>query len=96
MKTSIVILSLLTLLIPTTMFATVLTSNPTEKEPSDLASVILNFFSDVDEQNWDRVAEAMTDSVYINYTELGGAQGFFTPDEILTTWKSMLRVISGW
>ncbi|MCG8373466.1 MAG: nuclear transport factor 2 family protein [Balneolales bacterium] len=90
MKTSIVILSLLTLLIPTTMFATVLTSTPTEKEPSDLASVILNFFSDVDEQNWDRVAEAMTDSVYINYTELGGARGFFTPDEILTTWKSFL------
>lgn len=72
------------------MFATVFTSNTDESKPSELESIILKFFSDVDEQKWDDVAAAMTESVSINYTELGGEQGFFTPDEILSTWKSFL------
>ncbi|MEL7122949.1 MAG: nuclear transport factor 2 family protein [Bacteroidota bacterium] len=55
-----------------------------------IQDLINTFFKQVDQRNWSEVKSKMTDSVYTDYTALGGQAGFFSPNEILTGWKGML------
>ena len=65
--------------------------NPTlSKETKAVGELITSFYSNVDEREWDAVKEQMTDSVYVDYTALGGASGFQTPEEILSGWEGLL------
>ncbi len=52
--------------------------------------LIHTLFEGVDEHNWDAVKSTMADSVYTDYSALGGQPGFATPDEILKGWKTLL------
>lgn len=62
----------------------------TEIEKEQIQSLITKLFNGVDERNWEAVQQTMADSVYTDYTALGGDAGFKTPDEILTGWKALL------
>ncbi|WKN43913.1 nuclear transport factor 2 family protein [Tunicatimonas pelagia] len=62
----------------------------TSKEQKEIQQLITSFFNNVDERNWNEVAAKMSDSVYTDYTALGGDAGFKTPNEILTGWKAIL------
>ncbi len=59
-------------------------------EKAQIDAVINSLFSGVDEHDWETVKQTMADSVYTDYTALGGDSGFKTPDEILTGWKALL------
>lgn len=59
-------------------------------EKEQIQSLITKLFTSVDERNWEAVQQTMADSVYTDYTALGGDAGFKTPDEILTGWKALL------
>ena len=60
------------------------------KEETRIQDLLTSFFRNVDNRNWEDVAEMMTDSVYTDYTSLGGDAGFKSPEEILSGWKSLL------
>ena len=47
-------------------------------------------FSSTDLRDWNSVTGTMTDSVYVDYSALGGASGFKTPEEIVTDWQQLL------
>lgn len=47
-------------------------------------------FAAVDERAWIEVSNTMADSVYTDYTALGGEAGFNTPEAIITNWKALL------
>ena len=53
-------------------------------------SLITNLFRAADERRWAAVRGAMADSVYIDYSGLGGAPGFQTPAEIVGGWEQLL------
>ncbi len=59
-------------------------------EKEQIQSLITKLFSSVDERDWEVVKQTMADSVYTDYTALGGDAGFKTPDEILSGWKALL------
>ncbi|BFP40853.1 hypothetical protein FGF1_16980 [Flavobacteriaceae bacterium GF1] len=59
-------------------------------ETSQIDAVINTLFNGVDQRDWEVVKKTMADSVYTDYTALGGDSGFKTPDEILTGWKALL------
>ncbi|GAA4271238.1 nuclear transport factor 2 family protein [Aquimarina gracilis] len=64
--------------------------NSTEKERKEINQLIQTLFNEVDNRNWEEVKSTMADSVYTDYTALGGDDGFKSPDEILTGWKALL------
>ncbi len=66
------------------------TETKTEQDQKQIQELLTSFFSEVDNRNWNEVASKMTDSVYTDYTALGGDASFKSPDEILTGWKAML------
>lgn len=68
--------------------ATMKSENGVERQK--IETVINALFNGVDERNWEAVKRTMADSVYTDYTVLGGDAGFKTPDEILAGWKALL------
>ncbi len=64
--------------------------NSEEKERKEINNLIHTLFDEVDTRNWEKVKNTMADSVYTDYTALGGDAGFKSPDEILTGWKALL------
>ncbi len=66
------------------------TETKTAQEQKLIQELLTSFFSEVDNRNWNEVTLKMADSVYTDYTALGGDAGFKSPDEILTGWKAML------
>ncbi|UJH68834.1 alpha/beta fold hydrolase [Allomuricauda sp. SCSIO 65647] len=61
-----------------------------EQEQKAIKGVLLQLFSATDNRNWDGVKATMNDSVYADYSALGGEAAFKTPDEILNGWKQLL------
>ncbi len=61
-----------------------------ETEREAIKTSILKLFRETDNRNWDAVKETMADSVYVNYTALGGDEGFKTPNEIIDGWRQLL------
>ena len=59
-------------------------------EKSKIQKVAETLFTETDNQNWEAVKAIMTDSVYIDYTSLGGQADFKTPDTIIEEWKQLL------
>ncbi len=64
--------------------------NSIEKDQKEINHLIHTLFDEVDTRNWEKVKNTMADSVYTDYTALGGDAGFKSPDEILTGWKALL------
>ncbi|MEM8508689.1 MAG: nuclear transport factor 2 family protein [Bacteroidota bacterium] len=62
----------------------------TESAEKQIDKVIHALFTSVDQRNWEAVKQTMTDSVYTDYTALGGDSGFKTPSEILEGWEALL------
>ncbi len=62
----------------------------TESAEKQIKSVIHTLFHSVDQRNWEAVRQTMADSVYTDYTALGGDSGFKTPSEILEGWEALL------
>ncbi len=71
----------------TAMTTVTTTTNSAEKR---IDSTITTLFNSVDQRNWEAVKQTMADSVYTDYTALGGDSGFKTPDEIINGWKALL------
>lgn len=61
-----------------------------EQEQNAIKKVVLKLFEATDNRDWNAVKETMADSVYTDYTALGGDAAFKTPDEILKGWKQLL------
>ncbi|MEM9680789.1 MAG: alpha/beta fold hydrolase, partial [Bacteroidota bacterium] len=62
----------------------------TEQDTKAINALIDTLFGGVDNHDWDAVKRTMADSVYTDYSALGGQPGFATPDEILKGWKALL------
>ena len=69
---------------------TTLEQETTEIEKQQIHALINTLFTAVDTRAWEAVKETMADSVYTDYSALGGAMGFKTPSEILSDWKTLL------
>ncbi|MEO0572474.1 MAG: nuclear transport factor 2 family protein [Bacteroidota bacterium] len=61
-----------------------------EQEQTAIKEVVLQLFEATDNRDWEAVKETMADSVYTDYTALGGDAAFKTPNEILAGWKQLL------
>ena len=72
--------------------ATMLTHSKTEttKDQEAIAVLTTALFAQTDNRNWEAVKNTMADSVYVDYTALGGDSGFKTPDEIVNGWQALL------
>ncbi|MEM7549803.1 MAG: nuclear transport factor 2 family protein [Bacteroidota bacterium] len=92
-QVTIAILSVLSLIWLFIIFSTVqLHAKPTtgEKDKESIIQLINKLYSSVDQLKWDEAMDVMADSVYVNYSALGGESGFQTPNEIITSWKALL------
>lgn len=69
---------------------TITTEVKTAQEKREIQQLLISFFGEVDNRNWDEVSSKMTDSVYTDYTALGGEAGFQSPKEIVNGWKALL------
>ncbi|MEM9340495.1 MAG: nuclear transport factor 2 family protein [Bacteroidota bacterium] len=67
---------------------TVSTGSVTDQ--SEIISLMKTLFNETDNRNWEAVKQTMADTVYVDYTALGGDAGFKTPDEIVSGWQSLL------
>ena len=72
--------------------ATMLTldKKETDKEKEAIQQLAITLFAQTDNRNWEAVKNTMADSVYVDYTALGGDSGFKTPDEIVGGWQTLL------
>ncbi|MEM9981959.1 MAG: alpha/beta fold hydrolase [Bacteroidota bacterium] len=62
----------------------------TNDDQAAVRQVIATLFQAVDNRQWATVKNTLADSVYTDYSALGGQVGFFTPDEILQGWQAVL------
>lgn len=71
---------------------TMLTPDKTEsnKDHEAIEALATTLFVQTDNRNWEAVKNTMADSVYVDYTVLGGDSGFKTPDEIVHGWQALL------
>ncbi len=58
-----------------------------KKAVQDVAETL---FKEVDNRAWEKVINTMADSVYTDYTALGGDAGFKSPQTIVEGWQSLL------
>ncbi len=70
--------------------AMTITQTATTVAAQKIDTVINTLFGAVDQRDWEAVKQTMADSVYTDYTALGGDSGFKTPDEILAGWTALL------
>ncbi len=59
-------------------------------EQTAIASLINTLFTATDERDWAAVKGTMADSVYTDYTALGGQAGFQSPEAIVEGWQALL------
>ena len=59
-------------------------------ETDKVQAIIETLFTSVDKRDWSSVAGTMADSVYTDYSALGGDAGFKSPEEILNAWRGLL------
>ena len=57
---------------------------------TEIISLMETLFNETDNRNWESVKRTMADSVYVDYTALGGDAGSKTPDEIVSGWQALL------
>lgn len=57
---------------------------------TEIISLMETLFNETDNRNWESVKLTMADSVYVDYTALGGDAGSKTPDEIVSGWQALL------
>ncbi len=62
----------------------------TNKEEQAIKLVINTLFKETDHRNWKAVKATFSDTVYVDYTSLGGDAGFKTPEDIINGWKLIL------
>ncbi|WP_430905798.1 nuclear transport factor 2 family protein [Maribacter sp. 2-571] len=68
----------------------ILKTPKTAAEQATVIKVLETLFAETDNRNWDVVTGLMSDSVYIDYSGLGGAPGFSTPQAIVNGWQKLL------
>ena len=61
-----------------------------EKDRAEIQSLVETLFSETDNRNWEAVMNTMADSVYTDYTALGGDAGFKSPKTIVDGWQQLL------
>ncbi|QCW99423.1 hypothetical protein FGM00_04610 [Aggregatimonas sangjinii] len=61
-----------------------------DTEQKAIRAVAKTLFEATDNRDWNAVKETMTDSVYVDYTSLGGDAGFKSPDDIVGGWQQVL------
>ncbi|TAI47363.1 alpha/beta fold hydrolase [Flagellimonas allohymeniacidonis] len=61
-----------------------------ENGKKEIQSLMETLFSETDNRNWEAVMNTMADSVYTDYTALGGDSGFKTPKIIVDGWQQLL------
>jgi hypothetical protein len=61
-----------------------------DPDQAAIEKVLQTMFTAVDQRDWATVKSTMADSVYINYSALGGEQAFKQPNEIIASWKGLL------
>ena len=66
------------------------TEQSTEKETKAIEQLVSTLFRETDNRNWNAVKATMTDSVYVDYTALGGEAGFKTPENLVGGWELLL------
>ncbi|MEM6524542.1 MAG: hypothetical protein AAGF85_12905 [Bacteroidota bacterium] len=64
-------------------------------DQTEIISLMKTLFNETDNHNWESVKQTMADSVYVDYTALGGDAGFKTPNEIVSGWQSLLPGFEG-
>lgn len=69
---------------------TTMKANDVSTDKSDIQELAKTLFKETDNRNWNAVKQTMADSVYTDYTALGGEAGFKTPDEIVGGWEQLL------
>ncbi len=74
----------------TTTAMNTLELNAVTQERETIQNVAETLFKETDKRNWNAVQAIMTDSVYVDYTSLGGDAGFKTPETIVTGWQQVL------
>ncbi|MBP2833090.1 nuclear transport factor 2 family protein [Aquimarina sp. U1-2] len=62
----------------------------TKEAKKEIRNVAEKLFDAVDNRDWNTAKAVMADSVYIDYSALGGASGFQKPDAIVSGWKTLL------
>ena len=70
-----------------------LTPPPMTTPSTDAAAVealITELFQATDDRRWDNVRATMADSVYVDYSALGGEPGLQTPQQIVGGWEQLL------
>ncbi|WP_299519225.1 nuclear transport factor 2 family protein [Winogradskyella sp.] len=72
----------------TTMKTTVINQEEIDKE--NILLLTSTLFTATDNRNWEKVISTMADSVYVDYTSLGGDSGFKTSNEIVSGWQKIL------
>ncbi|MGB5820169.1 MAG: alpha/beta fold hydrolase [Saonia sp.] len=66
------------------------TINKTDQARKEVRQLAETLFKAADNRNWEAAKETMTDSVYVNYTALGGEAGFKSPETIVGGWEQLL------
>ena len=61
-----------------------------EKDRANIQSLMETLFTQTDNRNWEAVMNTMADSVYTDYSALGGDAGFKTPKTIVDGWQLLL------
>ena len=62
----------------------------TAPDADAVQTTLTELFQAADDRRWAAVRNAMADSVYIDYSDLGGEPGFQTPAEIVGGWETLL------
>ena len=65
-------------------------SAPATTAQAQIKAVATELFNATDRRDWPAVMGTMADSVYVDYTALGGAAGFQSPQEIVGGWQQLL------
>ncbi|MEO1010485.1 MAG: nuclear transport factor 2 family protein [Bacteroidota bacterium] len=61
-----------------------------DKENQAILQLATNLFKETDSRNWKAVKALMTDSIYVDYTALGGEAQFTTPKDLVSGWEQLL------
>ena len=58
----------------------------TDTDKKEVQNIVETLFKEVDNRAWEKVINTMADSVYADYTALGGDAGFKSPQTIVEGW----------
>ncbi|MEM6273820.1 MAG: nuclear transport factor 2 family protein [Myxococcota bacterium] len=67
-----------------------LASEQSQEDVEAIETLMNTLFAAVDRRDWDSAAAKMHDSVYVDYSSLGGEVGPRSPSELTRSWSSLL------